>query len=177
MSSAIQVNTGAKRKKVMTSDDVRIPQPDTLHLSPLGEALERHSDILVVDEKALHKKYLEALAFANEPIMIELEPPMEDNPPHCHPCWVQGRGAEIFQDGKWICYGAFPYGVKIITRRKYVEVLLRSKRTRVTAGYTKFEKSEDNWVKPTVTATVTVRILEDRSKYANEWLKRSIHFS
>lgn len=175
--SKVQVNMGAKLRKKYSSDDFKIPQRETIHIAPLGQALDQSSEIVVVSEKAMHKKYLEALAFANEAIMIELEPPMEDNPPHCHPCWVQGKGAEIFHDGRWIAYGAFPYGVKIITRRKYAEVLLRSKRTRIASGYTKFERTEDNWIKPSTTATVMMRIHEDRSPLAKEWLERSIHFS
>ena len=40
---------------------------------------------------------------------------------------VQGKGAEIFENGKWLEIGWLPIGREIITKRKYVEVLARSK--------------------------------------------------
>lgn len=172
-----RVNMAAKlRKKGYHSEEAAIRQPDTLHLPALGEALERESDIIVVDEKALQKVQKDALAFSNEPIVIRLDPPTEDNPPHCFPCWVNGKGAEIFQDGRWIAYGAFPYGVDVVTRRKYVEVLARALRTRVNAGYDKFPRHEDNWVKKTHGATVSFHVVQDPNPKGQEWLRRIRHF-
>ena len=143
----------------------------------LGEALEREADIVVVDEQALKKQQLDALRFANEPIAIRLIQPATENPPHCVPCWVGGQGAEIFQDGRWIAYGAFPFNVTVITKRKYVEVLARALRTTVQAGYTQHKDWEDNWTKRTTAGAVAFEVVEDRNPLGEEWLRRLRYFN
>jgi hypothetical protein len=48
-------------------------------------------------------------------------------------CWVNGKGAEVWDERtrKWMEFNFLPVGLPIITKRKYVEVLARSKSMKV----------------------------------------------
>jgi len=71
--------------------------------------------------------YHAQLAYNEQPVTIRIERSSEKNAPKHADCYVNGRGAEILHDGKWHSIGYLPCGIAITTKRKYVEVLMRSR--------------------------------------------------
>jgi hypothetical protein len=104
---------------------------------PVGQApeadFEHRSEIILPVDKPLQNDYLAGLAFGEEPITIRIDPSDQENSPRVVDCWVNGKGAEVMDPatGKWLELNCLPIGGVIITKRKYVEVLARSKVDRV----------------------------------------------
>ena len=68
-------------------------------------------------------------------LTIRIERGTEEFAPLSVPVWVQGIGAEIKNTaGKWTQVGYLPIGIPVVTKRKYVEVLARSRVDRVRAN-------------------------------------------
>jgi len=92
------------------------PDPDTYD-----------GDVILVDAALATKDYKDALAFMEEPVTIRLEPSADRNAISRFAVWVNGQKAEIFQNGKWFAIGWLPVGQPIIIKRKYLEVIVRTK--------------------------------------------------
>lgn len=128
------MNTDAKNRPVIRghketdSRDIPVQQqraPINLDLPREQEEVEA---IETVNADMLQEKeYLAELAFNEEPITIIIQKGPEKMAPRIVDCWVNGRGAEHFRNGKWHVCGWLPVNVPVITRRKYVEVLARAK--------------------------------------------------
>jgi hypothetical protein len=78
------------------------------------------------------EEYEAQLKFNEEPVTIRIEPnPRADYPETHAPCAANGRGAEMWINGKWVSTSAsggdgwLPIGQVVTTKRKYVEVLAR----------------------------------------------------
>lgn len=116
--------------------------------------------------------YLSALKFAEEPITIRIERSSEKFAPHSVDCWVNGIGAEVLMRGKWLQLGYLPVGHAVTTKRKYVEVLARSKTDTVQTEVKKFEDGEEN-LNPIHTSQKTpFSVLRDENPRGGEWLTR-----
>lgn len=116
------------------TDDVKEPALSDIKLPDLGKGLPERGDTQVVTaDSHIDKDYLDALAFMEEPVTIRIEPPQSDNAAMTVDCWVNGKGAEVkdVRTGKWLELNILPVGVVCTTKRKYVEVLARSKTMRV----------------------------------------------
>lgn len=167
-------------KKELHTGDMTIQQKDSIVMPGLDEAFERDAEIVAVDEKALHKDYVDALAFAEEPIMIRIEPSNEKFAPKVVDCWVQGRGAEVFdvQQKRWYFLGALPVGHPIVTRRKYVEVLARSKQDSVRTEVIGPESERpENVVHRHTSQRATFSVIHDRNPKGAEWLSRLLYYN
>lgn len=125
-------------------------------------------DVVVAEE--LHKDYMEALAFMEDPITIRIERSSEKFAPPTIPCWVNGKGAEVLVRGQWVSLGHLPVGVPLTTKRKYVEVLLGSKTDSIQTKTIKREDSEDNLVERFPSSTAPLSVLEDKSPRGVAWL-------
>lgn len=166
------------RKRELHTGDMEIRQKSSIVLAGLDEALEHDSEKEIIPEKQLIAERMEALAFNEEPIMIRIEPSSEKNAPKCVDCWVNGKGAEVFDthDKRWYAYGALPVGRAIITRRKYVEVLARSKRDEVTTEIIGKDKDRpENIVHRETSQRATFSVIDDRNPKGVEWLRRLIY--
>lgn len=134
-----QVIKGARE---VHTDDVKIGQRGSrnLDLPVENETLMDFSEGLEDDPEA----HYAALKFMEEAVTINISPSSEKNAPTTVQCWVNGKGAEHFHNGKWYQCGWLPVGHTVTTRRKYVEVLLRAKSESVTTRVVKHEGREDN---------------------------------
>jgi hypothetical protein len=168
-------NPVRRRSEAVSSDNPTHQLPD------VDMALDKPLDSkVIVDARdidaasALKREYLDELKFNEEPITIQLSSTQEKNPPKWVPCWNQGIGAEVLMvDGSWVQLGYLPIGVEMITKRKYVEVLLGSKVTRVTTEHDDANvENPRNIVHRVTSANVIVTIIEDKSPQAREWLRR-----
>lgn len=114
--------------------DVREPALSDIKMPELGRGLpERGDSQIAVPETHINNEYLAALAFNEEPVMIRIEPSGDENAAMTVDCAVNGKGAEILdlRNGKWLEMNILPVGLVVTTKRKYVEVLARSKQMRV----------------------------------------------
>lgn len=125
--------TSLPGREVHTAD-VREPELADIKLPELGRGLPDRGDTQVaIADTHIDREYLAALAFMEEPVTIRIEPTQEENAPMTVDCWVQGKGAEVLdaRTGKWLELNFLPVGISCTTKRKYVEVLARSKTMRI----------------------------------------------
>lgn len=171
----------AKNNPVRRRSESSSADHPTQQLPDVDIGLDKKLDAsLVVDARdigaadALKKAYLEELKFNEDPVTINLQSTQEKNPPKWVPCWNQGIGAEVLMvDGTWVQLGYLPIGVELTTKRKYVEVLLGSKVTRVTTEHDDANVEQPrNIVHRVTSANVIVTLIEDKSPRAREWLRR-----
>lgn len=102
---------------------------------PIGQApdLNLSLDVELVHGEGLansgqEEEAMQKLAFMEEPVEITIAADSRSDIPETHvPVQVNGRGAECLYDGRWIPTTWLPVDMMITIKRKYLEVLLRSK--------------------------------------------------
>ena len=169
------VNTPVKSSgKELNTGDMPINQraPIDMDESPLL----RTGESLIAVDIDLGQAYLEALAFAEEPVCIRLERSSAKNPPKTVPCWVQGKGAEVFSDGKWWALGFLPIGQPIITRRKYIEAISRAKIDSIDTQHVSADKADteyiENEVRVNTSALYSFSVIRDNNPKGADWLTK-----
>lgn len=106
----------------LNTGDVRIEQK-----SP-ADPDDYEGDVVLVDPALATKEYAAALAFMDQPVLIRLQPSAEKNAAQTFPIWVNGKGAEVLtRSGKWMEIKHLPVGVELTVKRKYLEIILRTK--------------------------------------------------
>ena len=167
-------NTPVRRAKPeFNTADLEVGQRSSVILPNEGDV--RAEDIILpVDINALNKVYMDAIAFNEQAIKIVIHPSRERNAPNVFDCWVNGRGAEVFMNGKWQTLGYLPVGIPVITKRKYVEVLASSKIENINTEVidTTTDKLPINKVHRNNSATCTFQVIEDKDPRGVEWLTR-----
>lgn len=169
------INTPVRRaRREQHSTDHPIGQMEPLSLD-VTEEVDRKR-IVEADESALVDGYATAIGFAEEPVVIMVNPASERNAAQWVECWVNGKGAEVLIEGRWTECPYMPVGVELTVKRKYVEVLLRSKQTTWQTNHVAADDAKsvhvDNKTIPTTMARNSVSILSDRNPMGREWLKR-----
>ena len=168
------INAPVRRRRTMDVSNDQIAQPPSIDLG-LEQEPNRGDDIQVLEAKHLEREYADRLAMDNDPITILIQPSSTENPELTVPVWVQGEGAEVFVNGKWMKLGFLPIGGEVITKRKYVEVLARSRTDRVTSqeetahpdvGRDGFKVQRRSQRKNMFS------VLEDKNPKGREWLNR-----
>lgn len=189
-SPAVATPTAPKKtpklpKKELHTSEIPLVQHPSFELPPLGEPVE-HPDnhIAVVEKDRLHKEWLDAIAFGEQAVTIRITPGQEPWASPYAEAWIEGRPIEVLDRGKWI----FPRppacgvmkGVPVTTKRKYVEVLMRSLtehiKTRVVAP-TDPNEDYQNFLDRHHTANVPLSILHDSCPdpgKAREWATRTL---
>jgi hypothetical protein len=152
------------------TDDLRMAQ------APAADFDNRSETIVPVD-KPLEDDYAAALAFMEEPLTIRIEPSSEENSPIFVDCWVNGKGGEVLDPvtGKWLEINGLPVGGPIITKRKYVEVLARSRSDRVVATEVdnRPAPNKDGWkVARNSVRKTQFSVIHDPNPKGHEWLTR-----
>lgn len=161
-------------REALNSADIKIEQkPDIIkaaHDSSAGIGRDDNGEIVIAD-KPFDMDYLDELAFNEEPITIRLEPTAEKNAPTSFPIWVNGKGCEIFVNGKWYEQAYIPVGKVITTKRKYVEVIIRAKLDTVHTEVSEPDSENPNNVVRRFTSAVhSFSIIEDRNPKGVAWL-------
>lgn len=174
MSVAAPVKPGRAKREGLSTDDVK---PESLSgvEFPLNSPFERPEADIVIAPEVLQKEYADALAFAEEPVEIMVQPSSEKFGAKFVECWVQGKGIEIYdtRTGQWYPNGSIPRGVPVITKRKYVEILLRSKTTDIRTNVVENpgEDPTNNMFRSTH-ANFPVQIIRDDNPKGREWFYR-----
>lgn len=160
----------------LNTQDVKTEQKAPVDLDKTS-ASNRESDIVKADA-SLTDEYAAELAFNEEPVTIYLQPATDKNAASVHPVWVNGKGGEVFLNGRWEIVKYLPVGQDLIIKRKYLEVLLRAKQDTVThkAGDTSSENPENRIVRMTSSAC-NLSIRHDANPkgapWASELLRRN----
>lgn len=151
------------------SDSVKIEQK-----APILDPSKYEGEIVLVD-KPLNKDFLDELAFQEEPVLIILNPSSEKNAPTAFPVWVNGKGAEVFQNGKWMEIGYLPVGRPLTIKRKYVEVIIRAKLDSVTTLHDDATvERPHNRINRATSAVHSYSILEDTNPKGRAWAQEMI---
>jgi hypothetical protein len=152
------------------SDDIPVSQGKTRidSAADLGRIERAPADVL-------NKDYADALAFNEEPVTIIIQPGSEKNAPRVVDCWVNGKGLELLHDGRWFETGAAPVGRPFTTKRKYVEVIARSKVDRIETRHDD-ESAENprNWVERSTYVRAPLSLIEDKNPKGAEWFSRIV---
>lgn len=144
----------------LNTADVKIEQPRVI-----DEAQDRLGQVVQSDEDVLRDKdRLERLAMGEDPVTIIINPSNEENAPTSYPCWVNGKGAEVFLNGEWLPITYLPVGVELVTRRKYVEVLARAKTDNIRTVHDSANVERPrNRIERTTSAVANFTVLEDKN--------------
>ena len=171
-----------KLKSELDSRQFKPPAKKTVVLPPLSEKPQaipnQNLGQIQTVESPLSKKYLEELQFNEDPMSIVIAPSPEKFAPKYVECWVQGKGIEVLIGNRWIEFKAVPVGKVVVTKRKYVEVLIRLKRNDVTTRIVSFQdgdsenKRTEVDIAPASVHGVTIR--HDPSPKGAEWLNRMV---
>jgi hypothetical protein len=123
-------------------------------------------------DSPLGDDYAQALAFAEEPIEILIHPSREPNAPIVYDVWVNGKGAEVFVAGKWHVFNCLPVGKNVITKRKYVEVLARSKVDNIATDVDDATmENPGNRINRVTSSTAVFSVIGDNNPRGREWLR------
>jgi hypothetical protein len=160
-------------RRAIKTDEIPIDQKTTVNLDKASPK-DRVSDIVIAD-RPLDKDYAAALAFMEEPVRIRIEPSSDQNAPGAHRCAVNGKGAEILINGKWLEATWLSVGVEYTVKRKYVEVLLRAKTDTVRTEIVdpQAERPQNN-VHRVTSRLATFSILHDPNPKGPAWVQEVV---
>jgi hypothetical protein len=108
-------------RQELHSDSMKIEQR-----APISDSSDCEGDVILT-ERTHNQDYIAELAFMEEPVTIRLEPSAEKNAVGAFPVWVNGKPAEVFQNGRWYEIGYLPVGRELIVKRMVLEVIIRAK--------------------------------------------------
>ena len=148
------------------SEDMPIDQ------RPIPEDLgDRDGDVILTDRAVANDDFVKELAFMDEAVTIRLEPSADRNAITVFPVWINGQGAEIFQNGRWqpICW--LPVGQAITIKRKVLEVIARTKIDNIQTEIQNEEADRPHNTQHRFTSSVhAFSVLEDNSPRGHAWL-------
>lgn len=149
------------------TDDIAIDQR-----APIVEDGDREN-IVQADKSVLEDDYLERKAFMEEPVTIELGHGFGQNPPTAYYCSVNGRNPEILVNGHWK-HLRDPFvmvGHRLTLKRKYVEVLARSKVDSVSTFHEEANVPYPrNEIRHSTAGLCNLMVIRDDNPRGGEWL-------
>lgn len=162
------INTPVRRRRMNSTEDVSIDQMESIDLSGEDDAPSR---IVQAQADSLMADHQKKLAFAEEPVTVIIAKANDRNASWVVECWNNGRGAELLINGKWVESGWLPCDREVTTKRKYVEILLRSKTTQYRTEHSDpGAEYVQNRAVPTTTLRNQLTILEDKNPLGRAWL-------
>jgi hypothetical protein len=161
------------RRGASEADEFAIGQSPDVILPATG-SVTRESDIILPVEGSDVNDKLAELAFMEEPMTIYLEPNGEEEAASFADVAVNGKKAEVFypEQNRWMAIGYLPVGVEIITKRKYVEVLARSKPQRIRTKVDDPRGDPRNVINRFTHSRYPFSVLEDKNPKGRAWLTK-----
>lgn len=157
------------RREIHTAD-IKIEQK-----APIVDHTTYDGDVVIADDDITNKEWIDELAFNEEPVTIRIEPSAEKHAANAYPVWVNGKGAEVFQRGKWMEIGYLPVGRTLIVKRKYIAVLAAAKFDRIATEVEEvLNDNPINKVNRFTSASVAFSVLEDANPKGRAWLTELI---
>lgn len=167
---AVQAPVKRKYTRAVHSEDFPIGQKEDLDIGLDSQII--HGEALANPANDAKSQFMQQLAFNEEPITILIEEnTRSDFPETMVPVSVNGEGAEILLDGKWVRSGWLPIGRELTTKRKYVEVLARSKSDSIrTVHDDATVERPRNTIQRRTSANYPISILRDDNPKGRDWL-------
>lgn len=162
-----------KQREIHTGDMATTQKPD-VDLTLGGTIIHGEALPNIAQEQELMASHNALLAFGEEPMHIRIEDNSQADFPETHvQVLVQGENAEVFQNGRWLKIGWLPIGVELITKRKYVEVLARSRIDSIrTVHDDATVERPRNTIRRATKAQYPLSIIQDNNPMGREWLSR-----
>lgn len=141
-------------------------------MAPIDQTQEHPSAVQPVDREMKDLNF-DSIAFAEDKLLIIIH--RGHDPKFSPMCTdyiaVNGVPAEILYKNGWIRSGYLPRGLPFYTKRKYVEVLARSKQDSInTEVITRDREDPVNKTHTITTASLAFSVLEDKNPKGAEWL-------
>lgn len=145
--------------------------PKVEQMPPIEDISAYEGDVVIADPKLPSKEYLAELAFMEEPVTIRLEPSHEKNAATAFPVWVNGKPAEVHQNGRWYEVGWLPTSQTLIVKRKVLEVIARAKIDTLETKIIGQDSERPNNVISRFTSPIhSFSVLEDSNPKGPAWL-------
>lgn len=163
-------------REALHSDSIKIEQKPDMAFNPVGpdglpQALERESEI-VRAEQLPSDDYAAELLFNEEPVTIRIEPSSEKNAASAHPVRVNGQGAEVLLNGRWIAITFLPVGRPLTIKRKYLAVIASAKLDTVHTEVREPEsETPNNVINRYTSAVMSFSVIEDKNPRGAAWLQ------
>ena len=169
MTDALSTPTRRARREISTAD-MEVGQRAPIILPDDGSEIDRDNVIIPV-ETHIGGDYVQQLAMAEEPVTILIHKSPEKFAPLTVDCWVNGKGAEVMANGKWVEFGWLPVNKPVTTKRKYVEVLARSKVDSVQTDHgSENDADPENRILTSTSPKAQFNILADANPRGAQWL-------
>lgn len=160
------------RRQELSSEDIKLEQPPSIEIPSEG-AIERPAEVVTPLEAADKDDYVDQLAFNEEPVTIELLPGQDENAPPSIPVWVNGVGAQVLINGKWVVITYLPVGRQITVKRKVLETIARAKPTHIKTNVVEQPgKDPVNMIDRRNYMRYPFNIIEDKNPKGRDWLSR-----
>jgi hypothetical protein len=167
---ATNQTTRRARRELHTSE-LPIGQSPAIDLPDNGPI--DHEQVIVPVDTPLVDSYLVGLKFAEEPVTIRISMSSEKYAPKVVDCWCNGIGAEVMMNGRWQQLGWIPVGREVTVKRKYVEILARSKIDNITTDTDDpGVENPQNRIERSTSAKVPFSVLKDDNPMGHAWLTR-----
>ena len=158
-----------KAAKEAHTSDTPIGQPGSIKMP--DEGLPERGEAVEAITEPLQSDYTKALLFAEEPVTIIINKGQEKHAPLTVDCWCNGKGAEVWADGRWVEFGWLPVEKMVTTKRKYVEILARSKHMSIQTESGKIdENSEKNEILRSNSLKAQFSVVGDKNPNGGMWL-------
>lgn len=139
---------------------------------PVKDRSERVNETLVVAEAPIPLDEQAKLAFNEEPVTIIVQVGQEKHAPRVVDCWCNGKGLEIWDGRRWIEIGAAPRGQAFTTKRKYVEILVRSRIDVISTRHGEVgDQRVDNYADRNTVSFAPVQIVRDANPRGADWFE------
>lgn len=173
MSDAINTPVRGRRRGGSEADEFAVGQTADLSLPAYG-SVSREPDVIIPVEGGVANSQVQELAFMEEPMTIYIEPSGSEEAEQFAYVAVNGKDAEVFdhERQRWIPMGYLPVGREVTTKRKYVEVLARSKPQKVKTRIDDPRGDPRNVIQRFTHSRFPFSVLEDRNPQGRAWLSR-----
>lgn len=157
-------------RREIHSEDIKIEQKSSL----IGNDVTSHDGEIVIAQNVDPKdtEYQAKLDFNEEPVTIRIEPSSAPHAPNAYPIWVNGKGAEVLVNGKWMEFIYLPVNQELVIKRKYLAVMVTTKTDTV---HTRVQEPDGqdptNRIDRLTSAVHTFSIIHDPNPRGPEWLR------
>jgi len=167
---ALNAPTRRARRERHTAE-MELGQPDKIVMP--DEGLPERGEVIEPVGSPLESDYTRALLFSEEPVTILINKSAEKFAPLTVDCWVNGKGAEVMTDRGWVEFGWLPVERPVTTKRKYVEVLARSKHMSIQTQHgTQHDENPNNEVLRSNSLKAQFSVIGDKNPKGGIWLQQ-----
>ena len=161
-----------------TTEDVKIEQRPDQVIPELGEPIDDgRQNVIKLPNGYTDKEwkaYQEKLAMAEDPILINVMMAGEGSQEATTTDFigVNGKGVEVLNNGRWVSQGYLFMEQPVTIKRKYLEVMLRSKRDKIETVFYKLPDGKTiNIAKKNTAGQYQIQILQDKNPKGIEWMQ------